>query len=542
MRNQFFLCDIIFSIRVNGIFKIGENIMRIAIFGGSGNMGKAIIKELINETYIEGLKVFAHRKKSTKGLLKILNKSKVKYEIINGSVSKLEDVRKAVKDTDVVINLAAVIPPLSDKSPLLAIESNEIGPKVVCEAISEIKEHQPKLIHISTIGVYGDRNYKHPFGEVGDPLMISPLDIYSLTKMRGEYTVLESDVKNWVVIRQTAMLYDDLMNKNVSDGLLFHTCFNCFLEWVTDKDAALLFRNILRRENKNELDENNFWKHVFDLGGGKENQVTGYDTFNLGFKMIGASTEQFFDPNYNATRNFHGEWFSDGQKLNDLFDYQRETIVGFWDKVGHKHWYFKFAVIVPKKILKKFVIKKLLKDANAPYYWATHNDEARTLAAYGGFDKFNAIPKKWKDFPLLVKGVTPDGDKIDYEAFRNNVIRLDHYFDIDKEYSKVDISDLKKVAEARGGKLITKEFKTGDIYSKVEWENSDGERFITRPFSVLFAGHWFNISYKEYAWDFDRLAKKDKILAQVWYDSHAKDEDKFYYFDRDFNACYKEIK
>ena len=197
---------------------------------------------------------------------------------------------------------------------------------------------------------------------------------------------------------------------------------------------------------------------------------------------------------------------------------------------------------MPKKLMKAIVIKRLLKDANAPYYWKKHNDEARMLAYFGGLKKFNSIPKEWKDFPLLCKGKLPTGEEINYEEFKNNVTRLEHYFDIDKNRNEITIDDLKNVAKSRGGKLITKEFKDGDIYNKVEWENSDGEHFFARPHTVLYCGHWLNISYKEYAWDFDRLAKKDKMIAQVWYDSHDIDENRFYWYDKDYNAHYKSLR
>ena len=81
----------------------------------------------------------------------------------------------------------------------------------------------------------------------------------------------------------------------------------------------------------------------------------------------------------------------------------------------------------------------------------------------------------------------------------------------------------------------------GDIYAKVEWEDQDGNRFVMRPHSVLFCGHWNNVSYHEHAWDFDRLAKKDKIYAQIWYDQHEKDEDRYYYFDDKYVAHYKDL-
>ena len=516
--------------------------MKITVLGAPGNMGTSVVEKLLEEDFVEKVSLLIHQKKGSKKLIKKVKKSKKEYLIIKGDISNPDDVKKIIEGSDYVINMAAVIPPASDKDPKAAIRANEIGPKVLTKAIEDIKENQPKLIHISTMGLYGDRNYKHPFGEVGDPLIISPFDIYTLTKLRGEFTVLESDVKCFAVIRQTALLYDDLMMKNVSDGLMFHTCFNSLLEWVTANDCAILIRNILKKDLDGQLNNDNFWMHCFNLAGGKENRVTGYDTLRLGFEIIGCSTEDFFDTNYNSLRNFHGEWFSDGYKLNDLFDYQHETIQEFWKHVLDTHKYFKLAKIMPKKLMKKIVIKRLLKDSNAPYYWMKHNDKARMFAYFNGENNFNAIPKDWKDFNLISKGKLPDGTDIDFEEYRTNVTRLNHFFDIDKDRSQIDIEDLRNVAAAHGGKLITDDFKTGDIFRKVEWEDLDGNRFFARPHTILFCGHWNNISYHEYAWDFDRLAKKDKIVAQIWYDAHDENENKYYWYDECFNSNYKVIE
>lgn len=516
--------------------------MKVALFGVPGNMGSKVLEELLKEDYISKINLLVNDKKNIKPIIKKLKKSKKEFHITYGTIANIATVKEAINDVDYLINMAAVIPPRSDKEPLSAIEANEIGPQTIVRAFEEMKDHEPKYIHISTIGVYGDRNYKHPFAEVGDPLLISPFDIYALTKMRGEFTILESDIKCWTVIRQTAMLYDDLMMKNISDGLMFHTCFNTPLEWATAKDSAVLIRNILRRDKAGELNENNFWKHCFNIGGGINNRVTGYDTFKLGFEIIGCGVEQFFDTNYNSLRNFHGEWYSDFYKLNDLFNYQSDTIEEFWNHVLQTHKYFKLAHIVPKKILKEFVIKRLLKDENAPYYWYKHKDEAKMLAYFNGTDKYESINPDWKEFNLLVKNKTPEGKDINYSELRNNITHLDHYFDINKDRSTLTIDDLRKVAEARGGKLLTEDFATGDIYRKVKWMNADGEEFEARPHTVLYCGHWKNISYSKYAWDFDRLAKTDKLVAQVWYDSHEKDENRYYWYDSHFIAHYENIK
>ena len=513
--------------------------MIVAVFGVPGNMGTKVVEKLLEEDYITRINLLVNEKKGMKKIIRALKKSKKEFKITYGTVANYVNVQDTIEGTDYVIDMAAVIPPRSDKNPQLAIEANEYGPKVIAKAIEAIEENQPKLIHISTIGVYGDRSYKHPFAEVGDPLIISPFDIYSLTKMRGEFTVLESDIEKWVVLRQTAMLYDELMSKNVSDGLLFHTCFNSPLEWVTAEDSAILIRNILRRDRQNELNDSNFWKHCFNIGGGVQNRVFGYDTFQLGFEMIGCSTEDFFDTNYNSTRNFHGEWYSDGYKLNDLFDFQHDTIRGFWKHVSDTHKYFALAKLCPKKMMKAMVIKPLLKDDNAPYYWNAHKDEARMNAYFDGFEAYNSIPKSWEKFGVVSKGKLPDGSEVDYEELKNNPTRINHFFDIDKDMSLISIEDLDNVASARGGKLLTRDFKTGDVYRKLEWENSTGHRFIARPYTVLYCGHWHNVSYRRYAWDFDHQAKVDKMVASIWYDSHRQDENRYYWFDSHFVAHYK---
>ncbi len=61
-------------------------------------------------------------------------------------------------------------------------------------------------------------------------------------------------------------------------------------------------------------------------------------------------------------------------------------------------------------------------------------------------------------------------------------------------------------------------------------------------YTVLRAGHWLNPLYTDWVWDFDRLSKTDRIFARIWYDSHEKDEDYVYYFDKHFKAHADKIK
>ena len=149
---------------------------------------------------------------------------------------------------------------------------------------------------------------------------------------------------------------------------------------------------------------------------------------------------------------------------------------------------------------------------------------------FGSKEKYENLQQKWDNFQIW-----------DYKKVQNcsNYSPIDYGFEINKKDSEVSLADLQSVAKKHGGKLISKSFKTGDVYAKLEWENSDGEKFIARPFTVLRGGHWWNALYTKYEWDFDRLAKKDKIYAQLWYDSHEKDENHLYYFDENLEAKIK---
>lgn len=502
--------------------------MVIALTGVTGNMGQAALSQVVKLEGVDKIKVLVlPEDKRVKKLRKTYGK---RIEIILGNLADKESCRKLVDGADYVVNMAAVIPPHSDKFPQKAVECNQVGVDTLVSTI-EAQEKQAKLIHISTMALYGNRTSKHPWGQVGDPLLISPFDIYSATKMRGEFRVLESSIKDFAVLRQTAMLHHNMLSDNMSDGLMFHTCFNAPLEWTTAHDSGVLIANILKKDMEKRVE--GFWRKCFNIGGGIKNCVTGYDTLNDGFKLIGGSTKDFFDPNYNSLRNFHGLWFYDSDKLEKLFHYQTQTVEDFWKELGDSHKYFKLAKIVPKKLIRKFAIQRLLKDDNSPWHWVKHNDIPRINAYFGGIENYKKIPKKWADFPLLIENKDESGKKISYSELRNKkkAALIDYKFDIN---GAPTIADLRNVAKAHGGKLLSRKYD--DLYDQLEWENSEGEKFTARAYTILFAGHWYNRTYKENVWYFDHLAKTDEIYAQIWYDSHDKDKNKIYYYDENFVA------
>lgn len=240
----------------------------VAITGASGNMGLETVVQLMESDVVEKIKVLLLNERRERRCAKEWKrKYGNKIEVVFGDIAESEDCRKLVANSDYVLNLAAVIPPTADHYPVLTDRCNRIGAMNIVDSVSEIKENQPKLVHISTVAIYGNRNYKHPWGRVGDPLISSTYDEYSASKIKGERYVLDSDVKQWAVLRQTGMLHNRMLTNNMKDGLMFHTCFNAPIEWVTARDSGLLMRRLVEKDAKGELEEK-FWKKCYNIGGG----------------------------------------------------------------------------------------------------------------------------------------------------------------------------------------------------------------------------------------------------------------------------------
>ena len=503
--------------------------------GASGNMGQAVVKETMKLPYVK-LKLLLIDGKRERNLMKKWQKAYGdRIEGFFGNMKNIDDCRTLVTDTDYVVNMAAIIPPMADKYPELARDVNVTGVKNIVNAIEEL-DNQPKFIHISTVAIYGHRNHLHPWGRVGDPLMPSSYDEYGMGKLIGERYVLDSEVKTWAVLRQTGMLYEKLLMNNISDGLMFHTNFNVPIEWATDIDSGVLIKNIIAKDYHHNLAD--FWKRVYNIGGGAAYRTTGFETFDMGFGMIGGSVEKFMRPNWHATRNFHCMWFADSDELEKRFHFQSGSLDKFWKDVKNKNKYFSLAKILPPSAISAMVIKPLLKDENSPYRWVKEGNEGRINAFFGSKENWERIGEDWNDFAVWNKNQINGHDyneEIDFSYAEK--CKLSHGYDESKPDSELTLEDLQKAARFRGGKCLALSFTKGDWYTKVMWQCADGHTFFASPYTVLKAGHWCPHCLQEGQWDFDRLAKKSPFYAQVWYDSHDRSENALYYIDENGNSA-----
>ena len=495
--------------------------MKIAMTGVSGNMGIEAFYQTMELSEVEFIRVLlSNKKKNDKFAKKLIKSYGNRVQIVRGTIADAGNCKRLVEGVDYVIHMAGVIPPASDANPNASYECNYLGAKAMVDAVKAANP-QPKYVHISTVALYGNRNEKHPFGRVGDPLLVSPYDYYAMHKLAGERYCLDADLNEWVVLRQTAMLHYNMLKDNVSDGLMFHTAMNAPLEWVSSRDSGYLIKRIIERDSKGEVAH--FWKKIYNIGAGYNCRATGYDTFNDGFAIIGGTTEKYFKPNWFATRNFHGVWFADSDELEELFTYQRDGVKDFWKEIGRRHKIYAAGKIVPAKLIYLFLFKRLLNHPNSPRRWVKDGQIGHSTAAFGSLEAAQALSSDWKDYKLLSKG-----DFGDYDEMRKteNAALLDHGYDESKVQEDWDISDMRSAAAFRGGEVISQ--KVEGAYSKIVWKCNCGHEFSASPYTVLRGGHWCPKCCKPTPWDFDRLSKHNAFFAQAWYDSHEKDEDLLY--------------
>ena len=167
--------------------------MRVLVTGGTGFTGSALVYRLLEEGY--GVRSLDNQKGIVYDQLE-----EAGAELILGSITDVDFVKKCMDDVDFVFHLAAAFRKL-DVPDKHYYDVNVNGTRNVLEAA---KQHSvTKVVYCSTQGVHG--HITNPPGDENSP--ISPADYYQQTKYEGELVAKEY-MKNGMkvtTIRPTAI-------------------------------------------------------------------------------------------------------------------------------------------------------------------------------------------------------------------------------------------------------------------------------------------------------------------------------------------------
>lgn len=438
-------------------------------------------------------------------------------EVVWGDLNDYDTVYKCVAKSDLILHVAAFVSPQADYNPQKAMQVNYGSTKNLITAIKEQKrENEVKFVYIGTVAETGDRMPPIHWGRVGDPIKPSMFDYYAVSKVASERYVIESGLKYWVSLRQTGII-GPAMSK-IRDAIMFHNCYDNVLEYVSDRDSGVLLRNLSYQDATDTMDMA-FWGHIYNIGGGEKCRVSTAEMFERLYGDIGIKDlSLILKPKMQATRNFHGHYYLDSDKLENFVHFQRDSMEYYYDcyikDLGATAPMAKVMCKVPggEKLMASVMgnmFNKLADGEHGTKHFIDCDMEDRIEAYWGSRKAWEALPESYNDFNHFF-----DWDK---------QIVLEHGYDESKPESELTLDDMKKAAEFRGGECLSTKMKKGDWSTQLEFKCAFGHTFKASPRLVLEGGHWCDECERK-SWNYGQRAKVDPFFAQVWKPLHEDNE------------------
>lgn len=160
--------------------------MKWTIFGGAGYVGNELAKLLLN-TGNEVLCVDNFYKGHADNLFNIV--SDPNFTFMKGDVRNLDDCKKAVKNADIIVNLAAIVGvPACNNDPYNVFEVNSLGPAKILYATEGTKAKV--FIQASTDSVFGSVDVK-----CNEETTPNPQSTYGESKLKAE-KIIKDNVSN----------------------------------------------------------------------------------------------------------------------------------------------------------------------------------------------------------------------------------------------------------------------------------------------------------------------------------------------------------
>ncbi|MBY9079084.1 NAD(P)-dependent oxidoreductase [Paenibacillus sp. HN-1] len=489
---------------------------KILLTGATGGMGFLGLQELLKHTDKFDIAILVMDTEKDRQKLKDYENRKG-LTIHWGDLTNYKDVSECMKNTDIVLHVAALVSPAADYHPKLAMQVNYGSMRNIIQAIEEQgRMGEVKVVSIGTIAETGDRMPPIHWGRVGDPIKPSMYDYYAVSKIAAERLLIESGLKYWVSLRQTGIM-GPAMSK-IKDAIMFHNCLDNVLEYVSDRDSGRLLGNLCRRDHTGELSQD-FWGHIYNIGGGESCRV---DTFAMYKELYGAigfkDLKHVIDPKWYATRNFHGQYYLDSDKLEEHLHFRQDSMQYFYDayleNLGATAGVSRFICRLPggQRLMGSIMKKIFLKEARTDHGTVRFIEQGMEehIDAYWGSKKaWEAIPDDINQFEHF-----KDWDK---------AVWIDHGYNEFKPESELELEDMKGAAKFRGGECKSDSMNKGDWKGKLNFTCAFGHDFEASPRLVLEGGHWCPVCERT-SWNYAARAKLDPFFAQVWNPLHSSNE------------------
>ncbi|MFI3297933.1 MAG: NAD(P)-dependent oxidoreductase, partial [bacterium] len=355
---------------------------QIFLTGATGTMGWAILQELIARKDRFNITILAREGRQNRRKLAPL---KDKITIVWGDLVNYDDVYKCTVGADYVLHVGGLVSPKTDYFPDTTRRVNVVAAENIVKAVkAQPNPDNIKVCYIGSVAQTSDRNEPIHWGRTGDPISISVYDHYAISKTVAERVFVESGLKYWVSLRQSGILYPGIL-KNY-DPIMFHVPLRGVLEWATVEDSGRALANLCE-----DWVSEDFWCRFYNIGSGEQYRMSNYE---FECRLLDAIScprpEKIFNPEWFVLRNFHGQWYSDSQVLEDYLHFRANTPIDEYFSNLRKSvpWFFHLSKICPPFIIKWAMRPMAYKKKWGTQWWIKNNDTQRIAAYYGSKERW----------------------------------------------------------------------------------------------------------------------------------------------------------
>lgn len=286
---------------------------KILVTGAAGTIGLQVIRYLL----IEGKYEVTALDLKNAHTYKRLRKYRKRINIVYGDVNDNVIVDALVKDHDVVIHLAGVLPPFADFKEELCRIVDYDGTKNIVDAINN---YNPKcfLMYASTTTVYGNNGLNAKVN-VLDEVKVDSEDYYSKIKYETEQLIV-NNLKNYTIFRIPSIMCNPRCEK-----IMYNIPLNSNIELISCYDAGYSFVSAI--EHQKELR-----KKIFNLSGGEKCRVK-YRDYLINILSTYGISMRYILTFFLVDKNFYGAYYDDGDDLNNIIHFRKDSVLGYYNKL-----------------------------------------------------------------------------------------------------------------------------------------------------------------------------------------------------------------
>lgn len=353
-------------------------------------MGWAGFQELLRKGKFK-IKVLARpSKKNRRKLAPYISDPFV--EIIWGDLTVYDDVHKGVEGADYVLHVGGMVSPAADYYPEKTLKVNVTAAENLVKAIhAQPHSSDIKVVYIGSVAQYGDRNPPCHWGGADEPQIPARFDMYALSKIRSEEIFASAGLAHWVSLRQSGILYPGILS--VVNPTAFHVPMGGVLEWATIEDSGRLLAQVCE-----DWVPEDFWNKAYNISSGEQYRMTNYEFMCRLLSALGLpGPEKVFEPRWFALKNFHGMWYTDADRLDEILHFRSYTPVDeyFAAMKSKLPWFYSLAFLAPAWAVKMFMKPYAFEKGMGTQWWV-HNDPEKFMAYYGSREAYEAI-RSWDD-------------------------------------------------------------------------------------------------------------------------------------------------